>query len=134
MTRFLRFILYAAVSFMLGCSKPPTRAVSIRGPANVVYTVETWEDYGGPLSSDYSRVSAGLVGSGPKDRVLVMDGGYLVISHIDWSAPNNVTFCLSDGHVTTFYTSTVLRGPGGRVELANHLDERCAGGRPFRIK
>src|SRR5207247_1913678 len=73
----LRFIAFAALSSTLGCSKLPTRVVEFRGPANVVYTLETWEDNGGALSSDYSRVSAGLVGGDRKDRQLVMDGGYL---------------------------------------------------------
>jgi hypothetical protein len=134
MRNLLLLSMIAGLSSVLGCAKAPTRVVEFRGPANVVYTVETWEDNGGALSSDYSRVYAGLVGGKRSDKLLVMDGAYLEISHVDWSSPNNVTICLSGGHVTSLWRSTVLRGSGRRVELTNHLDERCAGGPPFQIK
>jgi hypothetical protein len=61
MTRLLVSVMLAGLLSIAGCSKPPTKATEFRGPANVVYTVETWEDTGA-ISSDFARVYAGFGG------------------------------------------------------------------------
>jgi len=126
MTRLLVSVMLAGLLSILGCSKPPTKATEFRGPANVVYTVETWED-AGAISSDFTRVYAGFGGGRGRDRSLVMDGAYLEIPHIVWSGQNDVTICIADGRVNSFQSSTTLHASGSPIKLRNHLDEHCGG-------
>lgn len=124
MTRLRVFAMLAGLLSLLGCSKPPTKVAEFRGPANVIYTVETWEDAGG-ISSDFTRVYAGIDGGGRRSRTLVMDGAYLNIPHIVWSGQNDVTICIAGGRVNSFQSSTTLKASGSPMELRNHLDEHC---------
>jgi len=71
----------AGLLFLVGCSVPPTKVIIFRGPHDVAYSVETWED-NGAISSDFTRVFAQVEGSGSRSKVLVMDGAYLVIPRV----------------------------------------------------
>jgi hypothetical protein len=124
MIRLRVYVMFVGLLSILGCSKPPTKVAEFRGPANVVYTVETWEDAGG-ISSDFTRVYAGFGGGTRRGRVLVMDGAYLQIPNIVWSGQNDVTICMAGGRVNSFKSSTTLKASGSLIELKNHLGEHC---------
>lgn len=129
MTRLWVLGMLAGLLSVLGCSKPPTNVAEFRGPANVVYTVETWEAAGG-ISSDFTRVYAEFGGGKRRGRVLVMDGAYLKIPHIVWSGQNDVTICMAGGRVNSFQGYTTLNASGSSIELRNHLNDHCGGSRP----
>ena len=124
MNRTYLFVTLALSTIGIGCKSPPNHVETFRGPQDVVYTVETWEQYGAP-SSDFTRVFAAYDGSKPSEKHLVMDGAYLLIHRIIWNSDDDVTICLSGGRVNSFRTLAILQRPQSPLVIYNHIDEHC---------
>ena len=113
-----------ATCLVLACSKPDHVAV-FNSPFNeVFYTVETFNG-SGPVDPDFTRVYAHLKRDGKSDKKLVMDGGYLDISKIGWTGPDDVSLCMKSGVTNSFHSEVTLVIDDKSETIRNHLQENC---------
>ena len=114
----------AAMFFVSGCNKVDETTITRGSNNRVAFVIETSLG-GGPVSSDYTVISAVLEGDKEGKKVLVLSGENLVIKKFTWTDANNVYICLKGG-ITDRYVNLVLVGPlDTPVNVHNHLVEDC---------
>jgi hypothetical protein len=105
------------------CGRRNTEIV-ISTPAPGVRIVNSVSRGNGPLSGDFSELSAVFERSGEKDKKLVLSGTYLEIDRIDWRDPHNATICLRGGYTHEFSNNVTLNAYAQRVSYELHFSLR----------
>ena len=124
-------LLFLVVSSLPGCRVKPSKVITFHGPSpEVFYTVEVWED-SGAMSSDFTRVFAHFEHNHKSDKVMFLDGAYLIVGDVRWNGKNDATVCLSGGRVNSFNESISLRAGGSTYDIRNRVDQNCPNYRPL---
>ncbi|WP_133166886.1 hypothetical protein [Solimicrobium silvestre] len=120
---FFSLMLCILLSLVLGCSKPD-QVKTIKSPTDgIFYTVEIYHEHS-PVA-DGTRVYANLERHGKVERMLVLEGGDLTITDINWNGPYDATLCLNGGITDTFRNEVTLISGDTAVTIHNYLHENC---------
>lgn len=116
--------ILAAVGLLTGCAKPDS-ITRIASPATAIYlTIET-ANGAGPISADYTKVYVHWEKDGRSDKILVLDGEYLVISQANWIGLNDLDLCMTGGITNTFRNEVNLSIGDDSNSVHTHLRETC---------
>jgi hypothetical protein len=118
--------LYLMVNLASGCATPDHITTTKSPIEGLFYTVEVFKADG--PTSDWTRVYAHLDRNGKAKKMLVLDGGNLIVAKIIWNSPHDVTLCLAGGVTDTFRNEVTLivgDGPDDSETIYNHLQEHC---------
>ncbi len=123
--KYLMVALMLTAVLTAGCKRHPSRVSHFSGPiSGIIFTEEVWEESGG-YSSDFTSISASFEKSGQIDKIVIIDGPYLRVSHLIWTDKNHATVCLLTGRVNTFKSSIELRAGGETYNIVNNIDFNC---------
>jgi hypothetical protein len=126
--RWLYALAVAVLCQVASCGRVTT-GYEISTPAPGVRIIGTTSRGSGPLSANFSDISAVLEdGTKEKDKKLILSGTNLEIDRIEWRNQHNAIICLRGGYTYKFFNYVTLHNYEKEVSFDMHfaLREDCA--------